>query len=327
MALNLPKNQKLPYFAYDSFKLGQIAYPVIDYFVDSIEEIEVDFPLLHRNGIPAIINEHTDKTCGHILYFNNNIIQEKYNGKTFYKNAYSYIAATKPADLYDWIVEPITDELSVNIAVGNPDKFRDVYENYNNYEGEKDPVFYDALKFIEKNIQTRHDPKFCIFEEDYRNRKDPYEMYFDNYLYPSEKFLDLQMNYALLWSSIDKYLSLCYWGWNQKKNIIKLSRYRPFKEGLKKFVSRKDTVNNIILSTRTSELNRNNSANSIKYYYEIRCNVIHGGKEVYQDMEKVLKSLEELSQIFKYILDDTFKSEMKGCEKYCDKLIPKNFSD
>ena len=46
-----PNNIKLPYFAYDSFKPGEIAFPLIEYFVDDIEKTSVEYPVGTRNGV------------------------------------------------------------------------------------------------------------------------------------------------------------------------------------------------------------------------------------------------------------------------------------
>jgi len=44
---------------------------------------------------------------------------------------------------------------------------------------------------------------------------------------------------------------------------------------------------------------------SIKYYYQVRCNLSHRGKAAYNDGETVRKSLRELQCIFKDILSST----------------------
>ena len=81
--LQRPKNTKLPYFAYDSFKPWEIAFPLIEYFVDDIEETSAEYPIGTRNGVPALLDNKNEwgKTNGFIIRFNGNTVS-KYYGKT-----------------------------------------------------------------------------------------------------------------------------------------------------------------------------------------------------------------------------------------------------
>ena len=48
---------------------------------------------------------------------------------------------------------------------------------------------------------------------------------------------------------------------------------------------------------------------SINYYYTIRCNVAHRGKELHSDDYILRQSLKELLEIFKDVLKDTFDEQ------------------
>lgn len=128
------------------------------------------------------------------------------------------------------------------------------------------------------------------------------------------------MNYMLLWSCIDKYLALCYGGWHQHSNINELSRWRPFKEALS-FIDRYDRIHSL-KNNKKLHLNKKYS-NSINYYYQLRCNIVHEGKILTKETYKVRNSLNELLFIFSYILNDTFYGEKRGCQnnhEYLKKL-------
>ena len=61
---------------------------------------------------------------------------------------------------------------------------------------------------------------------------------------------------------------------------------------------------------------------SIKYYYTIRCNVVHKGKAVKsEDMNKLKDSLEELYGLFMAVYNDKLIENDKILEKYPKKRI------
>ena len=45
----------------------------------------------------------------------------------------------------------------------------------------------------------------------------------------------------------------------------------------------------------------------MNFYYTIRCNVVHRGKSSYNDERLLKRSLQDLLNIFKDVLADTFK--------------------
>ena len=46
--IDRPNNPNLPYFAYDAFKPGQIAFPVIEHFITDIGYGDVEFHLKQK---------------------------------------------------------------------------------------------------------------------------------------------------------------------------------------------------------------------------------------------------------------------------------------
>lgn len=72
--LKVPKDISLPFFAYDVFKHGQIAFSRIEEYVDeeiSISNVEVNYPLHLVNGVPYLFRSY-DRYCstqGSLIYF------------------------------------------------------------------------------------------------------------------------------------------------------------------------------------------------------------------------------------------------------------------
>ena len=49
-------NPILPYFEYDSFKAGQVAFPILKHIID-IKYGDVNYQLKQRNGNPIVVDE------------------------------------------------------------------------------------------------------------------------------------------------------------------------------------------------------------------------------------------------------------------------------
>ena len=292
------ENIDLPYFAYDAFKPKEVAFPVISYFVDHIEPIELDYPnyeLKHRNGMPMIAEEEsTSPIKGFLLYFNDNTVEVKVrkNNKEKIENwdGYEYISKTKHSDLFKWKVEAI-GTTGFNMAISKKKSFGVPYNIFKgDYSGKNDPTFFEIIKFIRDNIKAM---------------KEDGEIYD-----PFECSCNLQMNYMLLWSSIDKYLALCYGGWDQRKNVKEWGKSEEFRLAFKD-VDRFHEINSV-RDKKKFKLLPGDPAKSIEYYYQLRCNVIHSGKKENTDISFLLESLEELLKIYYNVLKLSFYPERYG---------------
>lgn len=265
-----------PFFAYGVFKPNQVAYSLIEEYVDNFKKFELNnYSLLHRNGMP-MITRGRGKTEGYLIKFKEN----------YCNVAYNLISKSKSKSLYEWKVviidfEPINCLLAVNEGLG---------KDYGStcYSGINDLGFCETLDYIRTNIDKFESGEF-------KSNND---------------FLFLQMNYMLLWGVIDKYTSSRYGGWGQVENVKKLSKEKYFREGLKKV--RPDYSS--VYSSRSDDeyiLNLNRKGNkkyfdAANYYYHIRCNITHGGKVSWDNAEHLKYDLGNLLEIMEYILDKSF---------------------
>ena len=278
--IDRPEHPDLPYFAYDAFKPGQVAFPVIRYFVRDIRECEISLSLKQRNGAPILVDDRHGNhvpTKGFLIYFNDNAVQG-YDGEY---DAYDCICGSKSRTLYEWMEIDLGFERA-NVLLAKRDYFGENFlENNGDYQGRNDNGFYGPLEYI-------HD------------RLDEVGEY-----YSKDDFFKLQMFYMLLWSSIDKYLSLCYGGWDQRKTVNEWAKWDEFKNAFRKHVDRYDTAYSS-QGARSFKLNPDNARWAANYYYQIRCNVVHSGKSNYDDFNKLKQSLCELMMIFWDVLDASF---------------------
>ena len=274
--VNFPKNPSLPFFTYGIFKPGQIAYSRIEKYVDESFPCQINYRMLIRDGVPLISPDESihSKTEGVLIKF-----KEKSS-----KKAYKTICITEPKELYEWKVIKVGD-IKANVLVGKNHNIGSSYfeGDYGYYDGKEDPFFDEAIRVVEKELEGEF-----------------------NGMGDMEGLLKLQMAYILLWTSIERYCTLKYDIFGSKIN--KLSKDWLFRKGLNRYVHEKRTVFSAE-DLREYTLDPEKHYHSVRYYYTIRCNVAHRGKAIYSDEKMLRQSLEELLNIFKDMLDDTFNRD------------------
>ena len=271
--VDFPEDSSLPFFTYGIFKPRQIAYSRIEIFVDESFPCQINYRMLIRDGVPLISPDESEhsKTNGFLIKFK----------ERFSKKAYKTICITEPNELYEWKVIKVGDTKANVLVAKNHNIGSSLLEGtVGYYDGKEDPFFDEAIRIVEKEL-----------DREFKGMGD------------MEGFLKLQMAYILLWTSIERYCSLKYDIFGSKIN--KLSKDWLFKRGLKKYVHDKRKVFSAE-DLREYTLNPEEPYDSVRYYYTIRCNVAHRGKAIYSDEKMLRQSLEELLNIFKDILDDTF---------------------
>lgn len=200
--------------------------------------------------------------------------------------SYNVICKTLLAKLYEWKTIEI-DGVDVNVLFGvDPKKGSNFIEDPRqrvSYDGKDDPLFSNVLDLIERNLNQERNP------------------------YRIESFFELQMNFMMLWSAINRFSSLKY---NQKfeiDNYRKFARQKSFRNSIKQFEDRRHEP---IYSTDDLEIHEFDADDPIKtlfYYYTFRCNVVHRGKTAGGDYDKLKQATEELLFIFRNVLSDAFE--------------------
>ena len=286
-----PKQQylNLPFFAYGTFKPGQLAYPKIEKYVKGEPSAElIEHEMRYRDGLALIVNEEnkTFKTSGHLIEFSNP------------EEAYKIIGESQYETLYRWKQIQVNGE-PANALVGkkeNRGSFKNRDYNPSIYDYRQDHFFNEALELIEDIINE--------FEgKNIMNMKD---------------FFRFQMNYMLLWSIIERFSTLSY-GFPQKSSDnFRIAEEKSFINKLENN-TRKDKIysSDFLLKKK---LNPNKYWKSIRYYYTIRCNVVHKGKSVKaEDLNKLKESLEELFELFNVVYNEKLMQNDKIREKYPEK--------
>ena len=111
------------------------------------------------------------------------------------------------------------------------------------------------------------------------------------------------MAYLLLWSAFERYVSLRYHLGNKViEKVNKLADEHAFSSGLLKHVAQRREVYRADRPDQKALLDPQRPRKALEYYYQIRSNIVHRGKAVVRDHDRVLNSLTELLLIFRDVL-------------------------
>ena len=273
--MNLPNNLKNPFFAYGIFKPGQLCFFRIKNLVNQVSSTEVDGSLKERDGVPLFIKEGNLPIKGFLITFKDGCEKE----------AYERINEIEPSKIYRWEEIIGSEETESNILVGRRElRGSSHLEGCTEWDGRSDPFFTDAIDIIEEII------------------KDNIECGSNH-----KPLLRLQMAYSLLWSSIERYAGLRYYlGKDAYQKVMNIVGEEKFAESLKKHVNGKREIFSTV-DLKKYTLDENNAEKSLKFYYQVRSNVVHRGKVVYKDFNTMKYTLNELLNIFKDLLEDAWE--------------------
>ena len=294
--LRFNNNYAQPFFAYGIFKPDQLAYSRIDKYVDSKKTDKnprrIPYKMITRDGVPLIEGEENNGyyTMGYLIYFK----------KGSEKKAYHTISRTQGDALYDW-KEIEVDGIPSNVLVGLhldrgiPEDDNVLYD----FRGEKDPLFTHTIRRVGKTVkELKNDEKIM---EDYDKK-------FSTNI---QNFFKIQLDYMLLWAAIERYASLKYYVGKD----VKAQFANEYSDIISQVIKNNVNEERLVYNSDTlwcNKLDYNEPVDSLFYYYTIRCNVVHNGKDFQIfDFDLLKKSLVELYEIFKQVYDETFKKGKK----------------
>ncbi len=270
-----PPNIDWPFFAYGLFRPGQLAFFQLRELVAKVDEpARVAGSLLLRDGLPIIDPDSRERTEGALLTF----LPERAS------DAYDCISTMEPDKHYRWNEAKING-VSANVLVGRSPRKGSVVCEDAVWDGWNDPLFTAALEVVEETLKSQ------VFDWDMKS------------------LFKLQMAYLLLWSSIERYVSLRYHlGDKVTAKVGKLATESAFATSLKQHVHLNDSqggYREVYRADRPGErvvLNPHSPDKAVDYYYQVRSNITHRGKGVPRDYDLLKKSLEELLNIFRDVL-------------------------
>ena len=276
-----PKNKELPFFSYGIFKPGELGYLSIHDLVYQAERTHIKGNLMIRDGLPLAFLDGDWEIQGYLLRFKKDNCAE----------AYQKIVDIEPKYQYRWdTIKVGENSKEANILAGKQPKRGSTYSDETFFNGKQDPLFNEGFELIEETI-SNHD-------------------------YGFKEFFKLQSSYLLLWSIIERYVTIRYNIGSPKINlkIMFLSQDEYFCKQLKSTVKRVDKIFSTHEPDDKINLDSDNPRNCINYYYQMRSNITHRGKASHQDCDRLHQSISELNKIMKNTIDNAFNES----ESYID---------
>jgi len=275
--MDLPRNVYLPFFAYGAFRPGQLAFHRLKPFVLRTKQALVRGQLRIRDGLPILDPDGAQDVSGSLFFFG-------LPPEAACQNAYRAIVDLEPGAQYRW-AEITLEGSAANVLFGKSPKKGSVPAEDQEWDGRKDPLFTAGLDVVRETLEA--------------NRKFEWDL---------RPMFRLQMAYLLLWSAVERYVSLRHHlGANVTDKVMKLGAEPAFAEALRSVAPQAREVYRADRPQERLRLDPNDPNGSLSYYYQIRSNIVHRGKGVPHDHDRVLQSLDEFLSVFLSVLQRAFE--------------------
>ena len=273
--LNPPLNQKLPFLAYGSFKPGELRFNLIKQFVVETKPTKVYGLMKEKDGVPIF---YTTKTKSYAWF--DYAAYEIHFKKGQEQQAYQIISENEPNTYYTWVNFQGANILEGKSRLRGLEEFMDETWSFKH-----DPYFSQGLlacKEIRKGSRSK--------------MPELHQEYFD--------FFCNQSAFMLLWTIIERFCTLKYGNLSPNEKLKSLYTDPEIKwDFVYDIVKRNDSI---VRSDREKEQLKLNSASSIKkileYYYGLRSNMVHRGKNVFGDINRISDAFDELYQLVEVII-------------------------
>ena len=323
--MKLPKDISKPFFSYGIFRPGEIAFQIISDYVDlnRIENKIIMGSLKLRDGILIFDQNGKDSVQGYLLFF-------KEGAES---SAYESIINVEPGNYYKWDEDQSKFKNQFNILHGRTvDKGIDEEKRVNDSNiwnhlfdsNWKDPFIINGFNMLEH--YAKESPRL---HKQYEELPWEDEAKFNDYL-------KYQMLYLFLSSILERIMFLNGgFGINPNKQVTLFSKdktlhnvfdklvlnddFPQFKESFeRKIYATNDPTDQTIWTYDASSFINNEDA--MKYYYQLRSNIIHRGKSGIKKLIVLRESFEELKFILKTFWKEK-EAESKKIKATIDFLI------
>tara|TARA_B110001450_G_C17626891_1_gene483539 strand:- start:272 stop:1138 length:867 start_codon:yes stop_codon:yes gene_type:complete len=264
-----PKNTSLPFLTYGSFKPGELRYSLIKEFIDHYEEVSITGQMFEKDGVP-FFNLETD-TYFYKASYQAFILHIKESSK---ETVYNIIGENEPKSFYEWGILDGCNLLIGNRKIKGSKEFLDDSWSFQN-----DPYFEYGLEACELINVTQGS---------------------ENHILP---FFTTSSAYLLLWTIIERFCALKYGNLSPNQRLQKLSQDEDVQwskidfDQSSRSIYRSDEVGKrITINSQSTAYKR------LQYYYGIRSNMVHRGKDVFRDIEIIENAYNEVKLIFEHIL-------------------------
>ncbi|RLS33140.1 MAG: SAM-dependent DNA methyltransferase [Planctomycetota bacterium] len=298
-AMDPPERLDWPLFVYGALKPGFPAFEAIRALVETFPRDVVTGELWVRDGLPMLRKSDHGSVKGYLLHWK--------PGQA--ETGYAAVCAFEPRKHYAWSEVTLETGVQANALVirypfkGNPQPpdrsfpmpssvakpptERDPHHpTHSVWNLTDDPAFGPGLEAVERVVKEEEDKMQKTMDD----------------IWP--RFFRSQMAYLLLWSILERLSALCFGPGQEPMQRIKRLHELPGMVDLVRLnVQREgDTVSDSRNPDTAYKLDRTNAKKCFAYYYQIRSNLSHRGKGMFNEFDKVHCSLKELLAITQQFL-------------------------
>ena len=278
MPLEIHRSSRLvsdQYFAYGTFRPGEISFLKIEKFVSAAVPSSVFGSLWVRDGLLLLDPDtRNDEVKGSLIQWN-------VGQAELAKNA---IKEMEPKQHYKWGESTVKLDCGAcaqaDILFGVKPRRGSHAFDVEKWSSWNDPYFSDALEICDE-LAAAESPRS----------------------HSMRSTLKLQMAYLLLWSSIERYTALRYrlddkvW-----QRVSQLAKDPQFSETMNLIPVEPREIFRIDRPNEKIKLLAENPDSALEYYYQVRSNLAHRGKGMWKDHAILAKSLAELVAIFRNVI-------------------------
>ena len=191
-------------------------------------------------------------------------------------DGYKVVCEFEPRSHYKWFEVTLeSGTLANTLVIRFPTKGNPQYIEACSWSLSDDPAFGEGLKTVR------------LVLEEMNHISDTWQ-----------KFFRSQMAYLLLWSILERLSALCFGpGQDPMKRIKRLHELPEMVNLVRQNVRRTDNVSDSRNPDKAYKLDSTSAKECFEYYYQIRSNLSHRGKAMFNEFGKVHESLKELLAI------------------------------
>jgi hypothetical protein len=249
--VNYPRAD-LPFFAYGLFKPGQLGFLRLRELVEQSEpDCALRGTLLERDGLPIVDEDGMGTVRGSLIFFHRRTLIE----------AYLRIIEIEPDKHYRWGIGRVETRRGIreaNVLFGKSPRRGSDALGQSDWDGKRDPLFTSALEVVQEVANQNVEFEWNL-----------------------KPLFRLQMAYLLLWSAIERYVSLRYHlGGDVYSKVKRLAKEEAFIVSLREQAPGRRVLYRTDKPGEREVLDVSNPDKSLGYYYQVRSNITHRGKAV-----------------------------------------------
>ena len=197
------------------------------------------------------------------------------------RDAYTAVCAFEPRKHYEWSEVTVATGTQANaLVIRFPNKGNPQHIDSSSWSLADDPAFGPGLETVRQVLEEVDQMPGNTFDSNW------------------QRFFRSQMAYLLLWSILERLSALCFGpGQDPMERIKRLHELPGIEDLVRLNVQRTDKVSDSRNPDATYKLDGTNAKKCFDYYYQVRSNLSHRGKGVFNEFEKVNGSLKELLAI------------------------------